>query len=124
MINLSGKLAALALTLVTAGCAVPGKYEWGNYDKSLYSYYKDSSTSAAHVAEIKKIIEADELAKRRTAPGLYGEFGYFLMSDRKFAEAKSYFEKEKATWPESTHLMNLMIKMCDDKPAQPLASKG
>lgn len=105
----------LLLAIGLTGCATkqPEKYTWGNYNLSLYSYYKDSNTTAKHLAELEAIVAKAERSNEKVAPGLHAELGYFLLQTGRPVDGRSEFEKEKATWPESTHLMNTMIGIAD-----------
>lgn len=114
---------ALAAPILITGCTVPGKYAWGNYDRSLYNYYKNPTQSEEHLAELESIIQSTEKTQGRIAPGIYAEYGYFLMLKGKSNEAVAQFEKEKAKWPESTQLMNNMIRIANTQSTKPLASK-
>jgi len=90
------------------GCATPPMYHWGNYEHSLYQYYKhpeDESKIAESLATIIKDGEVDG----RVPPGIYAEYGYFLLSSGHSGEAITYFKKEKKIWPESSMLMDKMI---------------
>lgn len=117
-------LIVFALPIFLVGCAVPAaKYNWGNYDSSLYSYYKDTSKSTEHIAELESIIQSADQTQAKVAPGIHAEYGYFLMQQGKSSEAVAQFEREKTKWPESAQLMNSMIKVASMKSSKPLASK-
>lgn len=104
-----------ALALMMTACAVQPKYSWGNYDRSLYAYYKDSSKSAEHMAELGTIVTDSETSGKKVAPGIHAEYGYLLLQKGQKAEAIAQFEKEKAKWPESTQFMDVMIKSAGAK---------
>jgi hypothetical protein len=112
-----------AVSIMLAGCAVPTKYTWGNYDRSLYGYYKDTTKSAEHMAELQSIVRSAEETRAKVAPGIHAEYGYFLMQQGKPNEAASQFEKEKAAWPESAQLMESMIKIASAQANKPVASR-
>lgn len=111
-------IAVLAVSLMMTACAVQPKYNWGNYDRSLYSYYKDSTKSAEHMAELQKIVAAAEASNQKVAPGIHAEYGYLLLQKGGTNEAVTQFEREKEKWPESTHFMNIMIKSATAKSTQ------
>ena len=115
-------LAALSLTLLSA-CVAPAKYNWGNYDGTLYGYYKDPTRLDAHVAEMESIIRSSEQTNRKVAPGIHAEYGYFLMHSGKAGAAVTQFEKEKTSWPESAQLMSSMIRLAAAQSSKPLAAK-
>ncbi|WP_198969621.1 DUF4810 domain-containing protein [Xylophilus sp. ASV27] len=99
-------LAALLLT----GCAAQQKYHWGSYEGAMYSYYKDPAKASEFAASLQQTIAAAEQAKRIVPPGVYAEYGFLLLQQGKSKESMEYFAKEKATWPESTVLMDTMTK--------------
>lgn len=114
--------AGLALAFLT-GCVAPGKYNWGNYDGSLYGYYKDPAKMDTHVAEMENIIRASEQTRTKVAPGIHADYGYFLMQGGKSSLAIAQFEKEKTNWPESAQLMSSMIRLAQAQSGKPLAAK-
>lgn len=117
-------LAALLfpLSLLTA-CVAPPKYNWGNYDRTLYGYYKDPTRLDAHVTEMESIIRSSEQTNKKVAPGIHAEYGYYLMQNGKAGAAVTQFEKEKTNWPESAQLMASMIRLAQAQPGKPLAAK-
>ena len=104
------KIAAVLLltgSLFLAGCQTSqGLYYWGDYEDSLYEYYKNPAELAALTEEI---LQAIEKSNGRVPPGLYAEYGNLLLQQGKKDEAVSYFRKERELWPESQHLMDTMI---------------
>lgn len=127
MINLK-VLRGAVLSFLVAGllisCAPPKKYVWGSYESELYGYYKDPEKLENLMKALETAItDGEEAAKakassngtktRRIAPGLYAEYGYLLLIKNDGERAKSYFEKEKQSWPESTVLMDKMIAVVD-----------
>lgn len=115
-------LASLALSFLSA-CVAPAKYNWGNYDGTLYGYYKDSTRLDAHVAEMENIIKSSEQTSKKVGPGIHAEYGYFLMQNGKASAAVSQFEKEKTNWPESAQLMSSMIRLAETQSGKPVAAK-
>jgi hypothetical protein len=115
----------LGVLLALAGCVTtaPAKYSWGNYENSLYSYYKDSSKSGDYEAELARMIRDSEGTAKPVAPGLYAEYGFLMLQEGKSKEAIAQFEKEKAKWPESTYLMNNLIRIASNPVKKTTASK-
>ena len=114
--------AALSVAFLS-GCVAPGKYNWGNYDGSLYGYYKDPTRLDTHLAEMENIIRTSEQTHMKVAPGIHAEYGYFLMQNGKSSLAVAQFEKEKTNWPESAQLMSSMIRLAQAQSDKPLAAK-
>jgi hypothetical protein len=113
--------AVCALPILLGACVAPVKYNWGNYDQSLYRYYKDPALSTEYMAELESIVATASTTQARVAPGIHAEYGYLLMQAGKPDEARAQFEQEKAGWPESAQLMNNMIRMAGARPAKSAA---
>ena len=110
-------ISALALAATTA-CAPPTRYHWGNYESSLYRLMKDPTNLNKYgVALNEQITKAETLGK--VPPGIYAEYGYFLVTTQKHNEAVIWFQKEKTQWPESALLMDKMISNCQNPKANP-----
>jgi hypothetical protein len=90
------------------GCVPSTKYHWGNYENSLFRYYKNPSEVKELAGSLFMIIKKGE-QDGRVPPGLYAEYGYLLFVTGNAEEAVAYFEKEKNIWPESSVLMDKMI---------------
>lgn len=120
IISLPFLFAALLLT----GCATTqSKYDWGGYEDSLYSYYKDPTKSAEYQTQLEQVIQNAQATGKPLAPGLYAEYGFLLMQQGKSKDAIAQFENEKAKWPESTYLMNNLIRIASNSATKPIASK-
>ncbi len=113
--------AALLATAALAGCAKPTQYDWGNYAHDLYGHYSGDENDEVLASQLQDIIAKGE-PTGNVPPGVYAEYGYLLMVSGKTADAVSYFGKEKLRYPESTVLMDRMIKMAKSgtfNPAKP-----
>ncbi|MBL7049726.1 MAG: DUF4810 domain-containing protein [Nitrospira sp.] len=102
----------LLLSISFIGCAPKQMYSWGNYSDTLYAYKKDSNdeTLMRHLQELNKIIEESKKHDQRVPPGVYGELGYLSLKGNKPEKAIEYFNAEKQLYPESTVLMDRLIK--------------
>jgi hypothetical protein len=116
-------IAAVALAAL-AGCATKQTmYNWGSYEQSMYEHYKNPSDLVKVSAALNETIANSEKSNRAVPPGLYAEYGYLLMQQNRMDEAQAYFAKEKAKWPESSALMDHMMKLAQAKPASKEGSK-
>jgi hypothetical protein len=102
-------LTAGALLLVS-GCVRQNLYHWGRYDDTLYRHYKKPAEREAFVEGLRTtILDADERGLR-VPPGICAEYGYALYEEGRLPEAISFFQREKAQWPESQVLMDKMVR--------------
>jgi len=104
-----GLFLLVGLALLAGGCASQTMYHWGKYEPSLYKYYKNPDSLEKYAEALEKLIEKGQRTDR-VPPGLFAEYGQVLNTLGKSPEAIKYFELEKQAWPESTHLMDMMIQ--------------
>ena len=104
------KLATVVLPIILSGCATKGMYAWGNYDKALYSAYKNPETVEELRLELEELIGDEESRRRRVAPGIYAELGTLYLQKGDAKKAITMYKKERDTWPESKGLMTAMIQ--------------
>jgi hypothetical protein len=114
------RLLVWLLPPLLAACATTQpKYDWGGYEDALHGYYKDATKQPQLAAELATTIAASESSGKPVAPGLYAEYGYLLMQSGRKQEAAALFRKEKGRWPESSTLMDVMLRTVE--PAAPVA---
>ena len=107
--HLSG---AMLLVVAVAGCHTAAqRYEWGDYDPALYSYYKDPAKVAELTASLEAVIRDSESNRAPVPPGIYAEYGYLQLQQGKAQDAARYFRQEEAHWPESKVFMDRMIQV-------------
>ncbi|HEY1998893.1 DUF4810 domain-containing protein [Paraburkholderia sp.] len=111
---------AIALVALASGCAQQqtAKYNWGDYESAMYSYYRTPADSHAFAAKLLAAIQASEAANKKVPPGMYAEYGELLFEGGDNANAVKFFTKEQTTWPESSVLMTNMIRLASTNPAQ------
>jgi hypothetical protein len=110
-------LPILALGLLAA-CVPPPHYQWGGYEQSLYGYYKDPAKADEYTLKLAEAVKRGE-EEGHIAPGLHAEYGYMLMNSGKNTEAIAEFESEKKRWPDSTLLMDRMIRLANGQDGDP-----
>lgn len=111
MLRLSAVIAVT--TMLASGCVTRphDKYDWGDYDPSLYSYYKSPAKVGELVAALEESIKAADSHSQPAAPGLRAEYGYLLLQQGKSSEAVLAFQTEEKQWPESKVFMDHMIQV-------------
>jgi hypothetical protein len=100
----------LLLLFVMEGChRHQTVYHWGDYESALYQHYANPAEVEPLLKSLRAIINRGE-RKRNVPPGLYAEYGYLLFTMGRLKESIALFAKEKRTWPESTLLMEKLIR--------------
>ena len=100
------------LFLSEVGCVTQHQhYGWGNYDPSLYSYYKDPTKVAELSVTLAAVIDAANKNHTIVPPGIYAEYGYLQLQQGKNSSAVELFKQEENQWPESKVFMDRMIKV-------------
>lgn len=87
-------------------------YSWDKYTTTSYNYYKKQTPESeeALMKTYQRIITKAENQNSRIAPGIYAEYGFFLMKNGKRDEGLTYITKEKELYPESTPFIDRLIK--------------
>jgi hypothetical protein len=113
------------LIAVLPGCASrQQKYDWGKYDTSLYSYYKDPTKVGELSASLAAIINEADSKHATVPPGIYAEYGYLQMQQGRNQDAVESFRSEAAHWPESKVFMDQMIRVASGPSAAPGAQSS
>jgi hypothetical protein len=100
-----------------AGCVTNHqRYGWGDYDPSLYAYYKDPAKEAALAESLDAIISTADSHHALVPPGIYAEYGYLQLQQGKSSAAVDLFKQEESHWPESKIFMDRMIKVASTTP--------
>jgi hypothetical protein len=108
-------VAVLSIAATMAGCAQQSRFVWGNYENSLYAYYKSPDERAQYEAALVKAIDLGT-KQGKVAPGLCAELGYMQMEDGNLLEAQKDFAEEMTLFPESRpFLTNVVQRMAPDK---------
>lgn len=113
MKNIGLILAALcSMTLV--GCVSTPKslYSWGQYPQQTYLMLSvpEKTSPQEQIAELEKDIEKAKAKNAAVPPGLYAHLGLLNLNINNGPRAIQYFELERQTYPESTVLMDRLLK--------------
>lgn len=107
--RLSHLLVIASAVVLLNGCAQQGRYQWQEYDRQLYTYYKDPTTSQAFLLKLETQARGLENAGQVPPPGIYAEIGTLYLEGGDSKTAVSYYKKEAAAWPESAPLMKTLV---------------
>lgn len=101
------QLILLMLSFLVLGCVPQQRYVWSDYDKKLYSHYKEPAQTAEFHEALKETLD-DAVSAGNVPPGIYAEYGFLLYEQGKIAEAILFYQKEADRWPESRFFMDKM----------------
>ncbi|MBP2170105.1 hypothetical protein J2125_003297 [Erwinia toletana] len=104
-------LAAATALLLTA-CAEKNTniYYWGDYQPSLYSYYKHTAAPEKEIETLNAVIQQANAKNKPVAPGLRAQLGLLYVNTGHPDLAFSQFNAEKAAFPESSHYMDFLMR--------------
>lgn len=108
-----------AAALLSACAAQPAKYNWGTYERSLYSYYKAPAQVTDLNQALNAIVNDNAKTARPVPPGIWAEYGYLLLQEGKAPEAVAAFQREETAWPESKSFMDKMIQVASSSATSP-----
>ncbi|MDH4944812.1 DUF4810 domain-containing protein [Sulfurimonas sp. C5] len=114
MISIKTFFLIAGIVLLTGCASQPtALYNYDGYSESYYAYKKEPSKES--LEKLIEVIEGDisntdESISKRVPPGLYAELGYLYLKSNNKEKAITFFEKEKALYPESRKFMNALIR--------------
>lgn len=107
---LLGAIAALSLV----GCASAPKplYSWGEYPQQSYLMLSvpEKTSPQDQIVKLEKDVEKAKAKNLAVPPGLYAHLGLMNLNLQNGLRAAEYFELERQVYPESTVLMDRLLK--------------
>lgn len=104
--------AVMSLSLV--GCASGPKslYSWGTYPQQTYLLLSvpEKTSPQEQISKLEKDIEKAKAKNAAVPPGLYAHLGLLNLNLNNGPRAVEYFELERQVYPESTVLMDRLLK--------------
>jgi len=98
------------LPIILTGCVAPPVYQWGAYERDLYTAYKDPTQYEAFRLKLEALATEVESRREKVAPGIYAELGTLYLQKGDATTAIAMYKKERDIWPESKGLMTAMIQ--------------
>jgi len=107
-------LSLMLFLLVITGCnlAPNHQYYWGEYENLIYDSYNKpgSATPELQIQKITQDIEQAKENRKKIPPGLYAHLGMMYAFQGNKSLALAAFNEEKRLFPESSALIDGMIK--------------
>jgi len=101
-------------TMTLVGCVSAPKslYSWGEYPQQTYLMLSlpEKTSPQEQIGKLEKDIEKAKAKNAAVPPGLYAHLGLLNLNINNGPRAVQYFELERQTYPESTVLMDRLLK--------------
>ncbi|WP_437613010.1 DUF4810 domain-containing protein [Erwinia sp. V71] len=103
---------AVATALLLTACAEKKEniYYWGDYQSSLYSYYKHGEAPEKEIETLNKVIQEAKAKNKPVAPGLRAQLGLLYVNIGHPDLAFQQFTAEKSAFPESSAYMDFLMR--------------
>ena len=102
------------VSLSLVGCATAPKslYSWGEFPQQTYLTLSlpEKATPQDQVLKLEKDIEKAKAKNLAIPPGMYAHLGLQYLNMNDAPRAIQYFELERQVYPESTVLMDRLLK--------------
>ena len=109
---MKARVAALAGTLLLAGCAAPRThYSWGSYEEVVYASYlaREDVPAEKQIEILEKDYQVARSANQPLPPGWHAHLGYLYYRAGKLDQARQELQSEKAQFPESAVFMDRLL---------------
>ncbi|MCU4316474.1 DUF4810 domain-containing protein [Acinetobacter bereziniae] len=107
-------LISCLATLSLVGCASGPKslYRWGGFPQQTYLMLSapEKTSPQQQILLLEKDIEKAKAKNEAVPPGLYAHLGLLNLNINNAPRAIEYFELERQVYPESTVLMDRLLK--------------
>jgi hypothetical protein len=106
-------VSAAAALLMLGGCQTGPKplYDWGPYQPQVYQQFKGTGNGPeAQLQELERHLDTTLSKGRQVPPGYLAHMGYLYLMTGRSDMAASFWEREKAAFPESRVFMDFLLK--------------
>ncbi|MFK8259861.1 DUF4810 domain-containing protein [Erwinia sp. AnSW2-5] len=108
-------VAAAALLMTACAPKKETTYYWGDYQSSLYSYYKHDKSPEQQIESLNAVVEQAKAKNKPVPPGLHAQIGLLYVETSRPDLAFQQFNTEKAQFPESAAYMDFLMRNKDKK---------
>lgn len=109
-------LPLLVVVMLISSCAKP-LYNWDTYNQDSYTHLKNSDDKSQRnlLKTYQKIIDKPTGSRGVPPPGVYADYGFFLISLDRVDEGEAMLEKEIELYPESKVFIDLVLNMMRER---------
>ncbi|MBD8164371.1 DUF4810 domain-containing protein [Erwinia persicina] len=107
------KIASVTLVaLLMVACAEKKEtvYYWGDYQSTIYSYYKNDKSPEQQIESLNAIVEQAKAKNKPVPPGLHAQTGLLYVETGHPDQAFQQFNMEKTLFPESAAYMDFLMR--------------
>lgn len=110
-------VSAVMAALLIASCAQKKEtvYYWGDYQSSLYSYYKHDKSPEQQIESLNAVVEQAKAKNKPVPPGLHAQIGLLYVETGRPDLAFQQFTTEKTRFPESAAYMDFLMRNKEKK---------
>jgi hypothetical protein len=103
------------ITFAFSSCATKGLYSWDKYQQASYNYLKkaDEKSIDQIMKQYKKIIKKQKGTRLVTPPGMYADYGFFLVQRGDLKNGRVNLNKEISLYPESKVFIDRILKLIE-----------
>lgn len=115
-------LSLFAVSCIFSGCASPALYDYGKYSQRQYHMHKlrTDEAIANYEQELLNVMETSARKSKRVPPGIFAEYGYLQALKGNLSSAQEYFDRERATYPESARYIQFLEEQIAQNAATPV----
>ncbi len=105
------------IALAFSSCSsTKGLYSWDKYQNASYNYFKkaDEKSIDQIMVQYQKIIKQQNGTRKVTPPGMFADYGYFLIQRGDLKRGKENLKKEILLYPESKIFIDRILKLIEE----------
>jgi hypothetical protein len=110
----AGLITSALVALMTLSACQHGPkplYDWGPYQAQVYEQFKPTGNGPeAQLQELERHLETTTSKGRQVPPGYLAHMGYLYLMTGHSDLAATFWEREKAAFPESKVFMDFLLK--------------
>jgi hypothetical protein len=114
-----GLLPVVICSLLLMASCVPQKtlYNWGASQEAAYRYIKNNTEQDMEklLQEYQKVVDNQKEGRKTVPPGIYADYGFFLVKQGKTEEGLKPMKMEVALYPESAVFIERIIKRLEEQ---------
>ena len=101
------------ITFAFSSCSTTGLYSWDKYQQASYNYLKKADAKSVDkiMKQYQKIIKKQKGTRKVTPPGMYADYGFFLIQRGNLKKGKINLNKEISLYPESKIFIDRILKL-------------